>query len=99
MNDEEERRRSAVKRLKDKRDFRNHVASYVIVNSMLVVIWALSSGGYFWPIWPILGWGIGLAINAWAVYFQRPITEDDIRAEMEREQRYSSDRRHSSTGP
>jgi len=90
MDDEEVRRTAAVKRLKDKRDFRNHVAAYLIVNSMLVAIWALSSGGYFWPIWPILGWGIGLAFNAWAVYFQRPITEDDIRKEMEREQRYSS---------
>lgn len=87
MDDEEDRREGAVKRLKDKRDFRNHAAAYVIVNSMLVVIWALSSGGYFWPIWAILGWGIGLAFNAWAVYFQRPITEDDIRKEMDREQR------------
>jgi hypothetical protein len=68
------------------------VAAYVIVNSMLVVIWALSSGGYFWPIWPIVGWGIGLAFNAWAVYFQRPITEDDIRREMEREHSYESGR-------
>ena len=85
MDDEEERRRSAVKRLKDKRDFRNHAATYVIVNSMLIAIWAMSSGGYFWPIWPILGWGVGLAINAWAVYFQKPITEDDIRKEMERD--------------
>jgi hypothetical protein len=90
MNDEEDRRTAAMKRLTDKRDFRNHVAAYVIVNSMLVVIWALSSGGYFWPMWPMLGWGIGLAFNAWAVYFQRPITEDDIRKEMEREDRYTS---------
>ncbi len=90
MDDEEVLRTAAVKRLKEKRDFRNHAAAYVIVNSMLVAIWALSSGGYFWPIWPILGWGIGLAFNAWAVYFQRPITEDDIRKEIEREQRYSS---------
>ena len=80
---EEERRAAAVKRLKDKRDFRNHVAAYVLVNTLLVVIWALSSGGYFWPIWSIVGWGIGLAFNAWAVYFQKPITEDDIRKEME----------------
>ena len=82
---EEGRRAAAVKRLKDKRDFRNHVAAYVLVNTLLVVIWALSSGGYFWPIWSIVGWGIGLAFNAWAVYFQKPITEDDIRKEMERD--------------
>jgi hypothetical protein len=82
---EEERRGAAVKRLKDKRDFRNHVAAYVLVNALLVAIWAFSGGGYFWPIWVIIGWGVGLAFNAWAVYFERPITEDDIRKEMERD--------------
>jgi hypothetical protein len=86
MNDEE-RREAAVKRLKDKRDFRNHVAAYVLVNALLVAIWAFSGGGYFWPIWSIAGWGVGLAFNAWAVYFERPITEDDIRREMQRDQR------------
>jgi hypothetical protein len=84
---DEERRAAAVKRLKDKRDFRNHVAAYVFVNALLVAIWAFSGAGYFWPIWSIAGWGVGLAFNAWAVYFERPITEDDIRREMQRDQR------------
>lgn len=86
MSSEEERREAAIGRLKAKRDFRTHLAAYVIVNAGLVVIWALSGAGYFWPIWPILGWGIGLAFNAWAVYVQRPITEDAIRAEMTRDE-------------
>ena len=25
---------------------------------LLVGIWALSGMGYFWPAWPILGWGV-----------------------------------------
>ena len=77
-------REAAVRRLEAKRDFRNHFAIYVIVNALLVVIWAATGAGYFWPIWPIAGWGIGLAFNAWAVYFERPITEEEIRREMER---------------
>jgi hypothetical protein len=80
----QDQRQLALKRVKNKRDFRNHAAIYVIVNGMLVAIWAASGGGSFWPIWPLLGWGVGLAFNAWAVFFERPITEDDIRKEMER---------------
>jgi class 3 adenylate cyclase len=43
---------------------RIHVAVYVVVNVMLVGIWAASGGGYFWPIWSILGWGIGVGCHA-----------------------------------
>ncbi|MDH5374011.1 MAG: 2TM domain-containing protein [Acidimicrobiia bacterium] len=84
MDDQETSREAAIKRLKGKRDFKSHLATYVVVNSMLVAIWALSGRGYFWPIWPMAGWGIGLVLNAWTVYFQKPISEDEIRREMER---------------
>lgn len=78
-------RGQALERLKKKRDFRAHIFIYVIVNAMLVVIWAITSdGGTFWPIFPILGWGVGLATNAWDVYGRRPITEDEIRRETDR---------------
>ena len=84
MDDLEGRREAAVKRVKAKREFKNHLAVYLIVNALLVVIWAASGQGYFWPVWPIDGWGVGLAFNAWSAYFERPISEDEIRREMER---------------
>ncbi len=43
---------------------RIHFAIYAVVNLLLIGIWAASGGGYFWPIWPILGWGIGLGVHA-----------------------------------
>ena len=43
---------------------RIHLAVYVVVNVMLIGIWVASGGGYFWPIWPILGWGIGVGCHA-----------------------------------
>lgn len=82
MDNRDEQREVALKRVKGRRDFRNHVAAYLIVNTMLVLIWAFSGAGYFWPIWIIAAWGIGLALNAWAAYFEKPITEDEIRREM-----------------
>jgi len=44
--------------------FKTHLTFYVLVNIMLIGIWAASGGGYFWPIWPLLGWGIGVAAHA-----------------------------------
>ena len=76
-------RQQAIESLKKKRDFRTHVLMYVLVNTMLVVIWAVTSGGYFWPVWSIAGWGIGLAAHA-LESFRRPMTEEAIRREMER---------------
>ncbi len=76
-------REQAISQLRRKRDFRVHACFYVAVNTMLVAIWAFT-GGLFWPIFPILGWGIGLAANAWHAYWQKPIDEDAIRRETER---------------
>lgn len=53
---------------------------------MLVGIWALSGGGHFWPAWVMLGWGVGVVMNAWDVFFRRPITDADIEREMRRSQ-------------
>ena len=82
--DNQERRDAAIKRIKDKRDFRTHVVSYVVVNLFLVGVWAVSGGGYFWPGWVMAGWGIGLVLHGWQTYRgERPITEEDIQREMD----------------
>src|SRR6266536_3100353 len=56
----------AVAQLKKQRDFRGHLLVYVLVNSFLVLIWAMTGRhGFFWPVFPIVGWGIGVIMNAW----------------------------------
>jgi uncharacterized membrane protein len=81
---EQQLREQAVQRLKKKRDFHTHLLMYVAVNAFLVVIWAVTGAGFFWPIFPILGWGIGLVANAWDVYGRKPISEEEIRRESDR---------------
>lgn len=85
-----ELRERAVKRLKKRRDFRGHLLIYTLVNAFLVVIWAVTSpGGFFWPIFPIVGWGIGVIMNAWDVYFAEDFSEEDIDKEIEHLEHHS----------
>jgi hypothetical protein len=85
MADETDLRKQARVRLEKRRDFKTHVFIYLAVNAGLVAIWAITGAdGLFWPIFPILGWGIGLAANAWDVYGRKPITEADVDREAER---------------
>jgi hypothetical protein len=78
-------REQAVARLKKRRDFHTHLLVYVLVNAFLVVIWAVSdAGAFFWPIFPIVGWGIAVVLNAWDVYVVREIDEAQIQREMNR---------------
>ena len=43
----------------------------------------LAGEGYFWPIWPIMGWGIGLFFHWYGTYREKDITEAQIQAEIE----------------
>lgn len=80
---DDELRQRAIAKLKAKREFGAHVLAFVLVNAFLVVIWAVTGAGFFWPVFPILGWGIGLAFHAWDVYGREP-SEEKIRREMDR---------------
>ena len=81
--EDEELRAQALAALKKKREFRAHVLAYVLVNSMLIVIWAMTGAGFFWPIFPLMGWGVGVFFNAWDVYSRGP-SEERIRREIQR---------------
>ena len=76
-------RARALKHLKAKRDLQAHIVAYVTVNLMLVGIWWVSGAAFFWPVFPILGWGIGLAFNVWDVMSPEP-GPAEVEAEMER---------------
>jgi Domain of unknown function (DUF1707)/2TM domain len=40
------------------------VRTYLAVMALLWLIWLVTGMGYPWPIWPMLGWGIGVAGHA-----------------------------------
>lgn len=44
------------------RDLRAQATKYALVMVLLIVLWAATTPtGHFWPIWPMLGWGIAVA--------------------------------------
>ena len=58
------------------RDLRAQLVSYLLINAFLVAIWlatCISAGRllFFWPVFPMLGWGFGLAMQAWQLYGER----------------------------
>ncbi|MFC2006733.1 2TM domain-containing protein [Chloroflexota bacterium] len=61
---DEEIYEAAKKRVDAKRGFYKHLFIYVLVNIILIIVWAFpAGGGYPWFLWVIGGWGIGLLAN------------------------------------
>jgi hypothetical protein len=48
--------------------FQIHARAWFLVNVFLVAVWALTGAGTFWPAWPALGWGLGLALHGAVTY-------------------------------
>lgn len=62
----EERQEFYSFRKRQVREFREHLLAYFIVNGLLVGTNLLTLGSVTWAVWPILGWGVGIAFHAWA---------------------------------
>jgi hypothetical protein len=77
-------REAARQRVHARREFGSDLAAYVVVNVVVIGIWAVSGAGYFWPAWVLLVWGAFLALHAWKAFWRRPMTEGDIDAELHR---------------
>lgn len=62
---------------KKRADFKKSLFTYIIVNAFLWVLWLFTMGNNVnvqgriplpWPIWPTLGWGVGIAFQYYAAY-------------------------------
>lgn len=71
-NDEEIRYAKAQKKVEEIKGFYGNLTSYVLVNLGLMVINILTSPKYLWFFWPLLGWGIGVAIHGMIVFNYLP---------------------------
>lgn len=86
----DELRKIARGRIEARRGFVPHLLAYVLVNAALIAIWfTVGHVGFFWPLIPLVLWGVGLGMHAWAAFFSKPVTETDVERELERLQRES----------
>jgi signal transduction histidine kinase len=74
-------RTAAIVRLRRRRGLATHAAVFGIVQLALIIIWAATGMGYFWPGWAIFGWGVPLAIHASLVIVRAPISESVVARE------------------
>jgi hypothetical protein len=54
--------------------FKYHLATYAVMNAFFWILWYLNGqkmdadDRWPWPVWPLLGWGIGLAFHFMGAY-------------------------------
>lgn len=87
---EDAERALAVREVKRRRDFLGSAGGWASVSAITTAVWvATGADGYFWPIWPIVGIGIGVVGQAASIWgpMRKDVTEADIAAEMQRREK------------
>ena len=90
MNTEEIKYQKAKERVEAIKGFYTHLIVYIVVNLILFSINMIVSPDSLWFFWPLIGWGIGLAMHALSIYgfgrwFSADWEERKIREIMENE--------------
>ena len=70
MNKEQQQDDLLWEMAKARAGFKRSLFTYLVVNAFLIGIWFFSAGpdSYFWPIWAMLGWGVGVAFQYFHAY-------------------------------
>jgi hypothetical protein len=71
--DQDPRYQKAKERVEELKGFYVHLATYLIINFGIFLINILTNRDNLWFYWPLIGWGVGLAIHAFVVFgFEGP---------------------------
>lgn len=68
MSEEERHYREARRRVNEKKKFYNHLTTYLVMSAFFFVLNAMTSFGHWWFYWPMMGWGIGVAMQYFKVF-------------------------------
>lgn len=80
----------AQKRVEEIKGFYSHLFSFGLINLGLMILNFISGPGYLWFLFPLVGWGAGVAIHAmytfsWMPFFGADWEEKKIREIIEKE--------------
>ena len=88
---DQQRYQEVKQRVKQISGFFQHLIVYVLVNAGLAAINLLSDPGEIWFVYPLLGWGIGVAAHGLNVFlaegWTRSWEEKKIRELLDKESR------------
>ena len=73
----EQRYLKAQKKVEDLKAFYGNLSSYIIVNTGLMILNLLTSPQHLWFFYPLLGWGLGVALHAMSVFNYMPFLNRD----------------------
>ncbi|OIV43736.1 2TM domain-containing protein [Flavobacterium johnsoniae] len=87
---EGERYYHAQKRVKEIKAFYEHLTVYILVNPIVIVVNIMTSPGYLWFIWCLMGWGMAIVLHGLKVFslppfFNEKWEERKIREILEKE--------------
>lgn len=66
--DEQQAYLRAIERAKELKKFYAHLGTYVVMSLFFFILNLVTSNGHWWFYWPVLGWGLGVALNAVKVF-------------------------------
>lgn len=66
--DEQQAYLRAIERAKELKKFYAHLGTYIVMSLFFFILNLVTSNGHWWFYWPVLGWGLGVALNAVKVF-------------------------------
>jgi hypothetical protein len=78
----EDLKRTARRRVKARLGLYIHATVYIVVNGFLALVQSQTTPGILWSLWPLAGWGVGLAIHGAVVL----LGQSGLRERMEAEE-------------
>jgi len=82
---EEERYYQAQKKVKEIKDFYAHLTVYVLCNPIVIAVNLLTSPGFLYFIFCLVGWGIPLVIHGLKVFGYGPFFNKEWEAQKVKE--------------